>query len=138
MKYKRIKNLAQYTKYCENYERLILKDPARFKDEIELLELLIEDYDNKVIEQIGSEHDLDPVELLKYLMDEHNLTKSALSRELEVSRQLITEIVNYKRNISKRMVMKLSKRFKMMPIAFSREYELNHEGKSKKKSLELP
>ena len=76
-----------------------------------LLELLIEDFDNKTIEELGNPKDMEPVELLKYLLEENNLKKSDLARQLNVSRQLITEIVNYKRNISKRMVMKLAEQF---------------------------
>lgn len=67
---------------------------------------------------------MDPVELLVNLLEEHNLSKSVLAKQLNVSRQLITEIVNYKRNISKRMVLKLSERFNIRPAAFSRAYEL--------------
>ena len=124
MKYKRIKNLRQYAKYTNEYEQLISKDLKKDQDVIDLLELLIEDFDNKTIEIIGLKEDMNPVELLKYLLNEHELTKSELARKLNVSRQLITEIVNYKRNISKKMVMKLSKYFNMMPRAFSYEYEL--------------
>ena len=89
-----------------------------------MLELLIEDYDNRTIESIGNNEDMDPVQILQYLMNENEITKAELGRQLKVSRQLITEILNYKRNISKSMISKLSERFKMMPIAFSREYEL--------------
>jgi len=125
MKYKRIRGLKQYTQYCNLYEELSLKGLKKDAEQVDLLELLIEDYDNRTIEEIGISEELNPVELLKYLMEENTLTKSELARNLGVSRQLITEIVNYKRNISKRMVMKLSDHFKMMPRAFSREYELN-------------
>ena len=124
MKYKRIKTLKQYTAYCNEYEELVQKGLKKDEEAIDLLELLIEDFDNRTITEIGIDQDLEPVELLDYLMSEHRLTKSALARELAVSRQLVTEILNYKRNISKRMVMKLADYFKMMPIAFSREYEL--------------
>ena len=57
-------------------------------------------------------------------MNEHDLSKSELARRINVSRQLITEIVNYKRNISKRMVMILSEFFKVTPSTFTRNYEL--------------
>ena len=124
MKYKRIKDLEQYTDYCNRYEKLIHDNSDKFIDEIDLLELLIEDYDNRTIASVGSEKDMDPVEILQYLMDENKLTKAELARQLDVSRQLITEILNYKRNISKKMISKLSKRFKMQQSAFSREYEL--------------
>ena len=124
MKYKRIKTLKQYTAYCNEYEELLTKGYKKDEEVIDLLELLIEDFDNRTISEFGIDIDMEPVELLAYLMSEQKLTKSALARKLEVSRQLITEILNYKRNISKRMVMKLADFFKMMPIAFSREYEL--------------
>ena len=75
---------------------------------------------------------MNPVEILQYLMDEKKLTKAELARQLGVSRQLITEILNYKRNISKRMITKLSDHFKMQPIAFSREYELKGNAKGNK------
>lgn len=130
MKYKRIRSLEQYTKYANEYEDLVLKGLKKDKDAIDLLELLIEDFDNRTIEEIGIPEEMNPVELLIYLMDEHNLTKSELARNLKVSRQLITEIVNYKRNISKKMVVKLSEYFKMMPRAFTGEYELKKEGKN--------
>ena len=97
----------------------VLKGLKKDEDLIDLLELLIEDYDNKTISEIGNHTDMEPVELLKSLMSEHNLTKSELARKVGVSRQLITEIVNYKRNISKRMVMKLADFFKMMPAFIS-------------------
>jgi len=131
LKYKRIRSLKQYTNYCNEYEALVVNGFKKDKDVIDLLELLIEDYDNRTIEEIGMPENLNPVELLKVLIDEHDLTKSELARKLKVSRQLITEIVNYKRNISKRMVMKLSDYFKMMPVAFSREYELIGKGEKR-------
>lgn len=124
MEFKRIKNIKQYNEYCELYEELIYKGFKKDLERIDLLELLIEDYDTKTIEEIGNSNDMEPVELLKYLLDENNLTKSDLARQLDVSRQLITEIVNYKRNISKKMVLKLSERFRIRPSVFTKEYEL--------------
>lgn len=132
MKYKRIYNIDQYNDYCNTYEQLLMKDSKKFSEEIDLLELLIEDFDNKTIESIGISEDMNPVEILQYLLEENNLTKAELARQLNVSRQLITEILNYKRNISKRMITKLSDHFKMQPVAFSREYELKVRTKDKK------
>jgi len=121
MEFKRIKNLKQYEKYCDLYEELIYKGLKKDVDRIDLLELLIEDFDNRTIAKIGVSEKMNPVELLKYLLEENNLSKSELARQLNVSRQLVTEIVNYKRNISKRMVMKLSERFKIKPAAFNQK-----------------
>jgi len=102
----------------------MIKNSKKYSEELDLLELLIEDYDNRTIESIGNNEDMNPVEILQYLMDENQISKAELARQLDVSRQLITEILNYKRNISKKMIIKLTDRFKMQPIAFSREYEL--------------
>jgi len=132
MEFKRIKDLKQYTDYSDLYEKYIVKGLKKDQDRIDLLELLIEDFDNRTIEQIGISEDMNPVELLTYLLEENNISKSELARQVNVSRQLITEIVNYKRNISKQMVMKLSERFNIKPRAFSLEYEL--KGKIKDKS----
>ncbi len=124
MKYKRIHSLEQYNEYCNLYEKLITKDSDKYAEELDLLELLIEDFDNRTIESLGTSQDMNPVEILHYLMNENKLTKAELARQLKVSRQLVTEILNYKRNISKKMISKLCDRFKMQPIAFSREYKL--------------
>lgn len=130
MKYKRIYNIEQYNEYCNSYEKLVSKNSDKYSEEIDLLELLIEDYDNRTIESLGVKEDMNPVEILQYLMDENNLTKAELARQLNVSRQLITEILNYKRNISKKMIAKLSDRFNMQQTAFSREYSLNDSHKA--------
>ena len=130
MKYKRIHDIDQYTEYCNIYEKLTLKNSDKYLEEIDLLELLIEDYDNRTIESVGIKEDMNPVEILHYLMDENGLSKAELARQLKVSRQLITEILNYKRNISKKMITKLSDRFNMQQTAFSREYDLKGNQKA--------
>lgn len=130
MKYKRIHSIEQYNDYCNIYEKLTMKNSNKYAEELDLLELLIEDYDNRTIESIGTKEDMNPVEILQYLMDENSLSKAELARQVGVSRQLITEILNYKRNISKKMITKLSDRFKMQQTAFSREYELKGNKKA--------
>jgi hypothetical protein len=42
LKYTVIKDVEQYTRYCDILEELIFKDEIETKDEIELLTLLIE------------------------------------------------------------------------------------------------
>jgi len=124
MKYKRIHDIKLYNEYCDIYEKLLNSNSSKHAEELDLLGLLIEDYDNRIIQSIGNAEDMNPIEILQYLMDENKLSKAELARQINVSRQLVTEILNYKRNISKSMITKLSNRFKMQPIAFSREYEL--------------
>ena len=47
IKYRIIKSLSQYNEYCNIHESLMLKDEEKHIDEIELLELLIEDFDQR-------------------------------------------------------------------------------------------
>ena len=63
------------------------------------------------------------------MLEDEQISKSQLARELGTSRQLISDILRYRRNISKDMVTKLSTFFKMRPEAFSRPYVLkNYDG----------
>ncbi len=96
---------------------------SKNQEEIELIEILIDEFENRVIE---APKKMNPVELISYLIEENNLTKSKLAKELEVSRQLNTDILNYRRNISKEMIYKLSNRFKLYPSAFSKPYKLTN------------
>lgn len=122
MRYKIIKSLSQYNEYCDKHEALILKDESKYSDEIELLELLIEDYDQRMMKEKSS--DLNPVELLRTLMRDGEISQTELSESLNVSRQLINDILGYRRNISKGMMIKLSNYFSMNQEAFSRKYSL--------------
>lgn len=128
MKYTKIKSIEQYNEYCEKHEELTFKNFDLHQEELELIEILIDEYENRTIQ---APIKMDPVEMISYLLEENNLTKSKLAKELEVSRQLITDILNYRRNISKQMVNKLSNRFKLYPSAFSRPYKLKNAKSSK-------
>lgn len=123
MKYKKITGIDHYNSYSEIHEKLTAEDYEANREEIELIEILIDEYESR---EVDYKKDMNPVELLDYILTEDNISKSQIARELKVSRQLITDILMYRRNISKSMVMKLSKRFKMQPLAFSRAYNLNN------------
>ena len=128
MKYKKIKSIEQYNQYCNQHEKLTIKDYNKNVEEIELIQILIDEYENRVIEKPKG---MNPVEMVQYLIDENSLTKSQLAKQLKVSRQLITDILNYRRNISKTMVNKLAQRFCLNPSAFSKPYKLR-KAKAKK------
>lgn len=130
MKYKRIDSLDQYNVYCDRHEELTFEDYEKHKDEIELIQILIDEYDSRMT---NYSREMNPVELLKYILTEDEISSAELARDLDVSKQLISDILNYKRNISKIMVMKLADRFKMMPSAFSRTYKLKNYRKPKAK-----
>ena len=123
MKYKKITEMDQYNSYSEIHEKLAMKDYEGNRDELELIEIIIDEYESR---EINYHREMNPVELLEYILKEEGLSKSQIARELKVSRQLITDIIMYRRNISKIMVIKLAKRFNMRPIAFGREYKLKN------------
>ena len=116
------------------HESLLLRDELKYSDELELLELLIEDYDQRLMRKKNS--GLNPVELLRTLLKESNTKQSDLSKSINVSRQLISDVLNYRRNLSKEMINKLSKFYSMNQESFSREYLLKPTKiKSKKKNI---
>lgn len=121
--YKIIKTKSQYHKYCDKLELLLdlSKKSKDTIDEIELLHLLIDNYD---VEHNNFE-DLNPIELLKALMKENNMKAVELSTLLNVSEGLVSDMLNFKKGLSKETIRILSERFKMNQAAFNRPYELS-------------
>ena len=122
LQYKIIKSDGQYNKYCDKLEELVDsgKKTKAVQDEIELLTLLIEKYD----EEHNTFDDVDPIELLKSLMKEHKIKAVELANLLDVSKGLVSDILNYKKGLSKDTIRILYKRFKVSQEAFNRYYEL--------------
>ena len=123
LKYTVIKDVEQYKKYCDILEGLILRGNKSSKDEIELLTLLVEKWDN----EHSTFTDSDPIELLKALMEEHDLKAKDLVDILDLSKGTVSKILNYHKGISKDTIRKLSDYFKLSQEAFNRPYRLIHE-----------
>ena len=123
LKYKVITSDKQYDKYCKTLEELVFSSPKTKanKDEIALLTLLIEKYD----EEHNSFELAEPVPLLKSLMKDHKMKAVDLANLLDVSEGLVSDILNYKKGLSKETIRKLSVRFKLNQEAFNRPYELH-------------
>lgn len=123
LQYKIIKTDAQYNKYCDILETLVDsgKKTKAVQDEIELLTLLIEkhDADNNTF------NDADPIELLKSLMKDHKMKAVDVANLLHVSEGLVSDMLNYKKGLSKDTIRILSERFKLNQEAFNRPYELH-------------
>lgn len=119
LKYTIIKTEEQYSNYCNIMEELLLKGDSALKDEIELLMLLIEKWDKEQ----NSFNDLNPIELIKSLMDENNLKAADLTRILGLSKGTVSKILNYHKGLSKETIRKLSEHFKVSQEAFNRPYE---------------
>lgn len=123
LQYKIIKTDAQYNRYCDALETLVDsgKKTKAVQDEIELLNLLIEKYDA----DNNSFDDADPIELLKSLMKDHKMKAVDLANLLDVSEGLVSDILNYKKGLSKETIRILSEKFKLNQEAFNRPYELH-------------
>lgn len=123
LKYTVIKNMEQYKEYCDILEDLILQDDKATRDEIELLTLLIEKWDK----EHNTFKDSDPIEILKALMEEHDLKAKDLVEILNLSKGTISKILNYHKGLSKDTIRKLSDYFKLSQEAFNRPYKLINE-----------
>jgi HTH-type transcriptional regulator / antitoxin HigA len=125
LKYSVIKKLNQYDAYCDMLEELVTLNNPNNIDEIELLNLLIEKWD----EEHNSFQDLDPIELIKALMAENNLKSKDLVKILGLSKGTISKILNYHKGLSKESIRRLSDYFKLSQEAFNRPYDLLNETK---------
>lgn len=132
LKYTVIESDAQYFKYCDILEGLVFsgkKKPKHIQQEIDLLTLLIEKYDDQ-----QREFELmDPVELLCAFMQDHNMKAKDVAELLGVTKGYVSAIVNYKKGFSKMVTRKLAERFKVRQDAFNRPYELEGLKKDKRK-----
>jgi len=123
LKYTIIKVQEQYSEYCEILENLLVEDGDENQDEIELLTLLIEKWDDEQ----NTFDDSDPIELLKHLMGENNLKAKDLVGILDLSKGTVSKILNYHKGLSKDTIRKLSEYFKISQEAFNRPYKLINE-----------
>jgi len=122
LKYSVIKSDAQYNNYCKALEDILESNENNQDsvDEIELLTLLIEKWD--------AEHstltEVNPIELLHSLMHDHSLKAKDLVTILGVSKGLVSDILNYKKGLSKEIIRKLAGYFKVSQEVFNRPYKL--------------
>ena len=93
LKYTVIRNETQYEAYCGALASLVAAPmtPA-LQEEVDLLTLLIETWD----QQHNSFADVDPVQVLRALLTEHNLKAQELASRLGVSKSLVSDVLNYK------------------------------------------
>lgn len=122
LKYKVIKSKKQYADYCNALEALLdtsAKTKAT-KDEVELLTLLITEWDrnNNTFEE------LDPISIVKELMQAHSMNAAALTQVLGVSKGLVSDILNYKKGLSKEVIRDIASHFKISQEALNRPYKL--------------
>jgi HTH-type transcriptional regulator/antitoxin HigA len=129
LKYKVIKNKIQYKKYSNTLEDLVFSGSKNknTKDEITLLTLLVEKWEA----EHNTFEEVDPVNLLHSLMDDHNMKAKDLVELLEVSKGYVSDILNYKKGLSKDVIRKLAAHFKLSQETFNRPYKLVVPGNSR-------
>ena len=122
LKYKVIKSKSQYRKYSRMLAKLVSRDlrTKTTRDEIDLLTLLIGKWDD----DHNRFDEVDPITLLHSLMEDKNLKAKDLVELLGVSKGLVSDILNYKKGLSKENIRSLAKYFKVSQEAFNRFYRL--------------
>lgn len=122
LKYKVITSKSQYKEYCSVLEQLVFSGAKdrNTKDEIALLTLLIEKWDAKHL----SATELDPIQLLQSFIKDHNLKAKDLVEILDISKGYVSDILHYKKGLSKEVIRKLADYFKVSQEAFNRPYAL--------------
>lgn len=123
MKYKVISSDEQYVAYCKILESLTNDSKPESQDEIDLLCLLIETWDKNRFPQ----ENLDPVQIIKLLMKEHQLKASDLSSLLRLTKSTVSKVLNYKKGLSKDSIRLLADHFKISQEALNRPYPLNSD-----------
>lgn len=121
IKYTIIKNESQYNDYCNQLEVLLMQEEVEtLQDEVDLLTLLIGKYD----EEHNSFAETDPIKLLLSLMDDHHLKPQDMVIILGISKGYVSDILHYKKGLSKEVIRKLADYFKVRQEAFNRPYKL--------------
>jgi HTH-type transcriptional regulator/antitoxin HigA len=122
LKYKIIKSKTQYKEYANILEQLVFSNikSRAIRDEIELLTLLIEKWDA----EHNTFEELDPIPLLHSLMADHNMKAKNLIEVLEISKGYMSDILNYKKGLSKDVIRKLADYFKIDQKVFNKPYRL--------------
>lgn len=138
MEYTIIKSKKQYVEYCNRVMELASKKTTKaIEDEIELLELLIDKWDSDNYKQ----PEKDPIELLKYLMENRNMKRVDLVKLLGIKKSAVSQILNYQKGLSKEVIRKLSDYFKVSQDAFNRSYPIKSEankGHINEKMMNVP
>ncbi len=125
MEYTIIRSEKQYTEYCKRIMELATKKSTRkIEDEIELVQMLVDKWDK---ENYSTDDSFEPIELLKYLMKIHNLNQTNLVEILGINKSAISQILNYRKGLSKEVIRKLSLYFKVTQESFNRIYPLVSE-----------
>ena len=130
LQYKVIKSQTQFNKYNAVLQEIVgrKKQSKSAQEEAELLTLLTEKWESENTSFKG-----DPIVLLKQLMEERSMKGIDLARILKVSAGLVSDILNYKKGLSKQSIRVLSETFNTNQQAFNRPYKWSIPSREKAK-----
>jgi HTH-type transcriptional regulator / antitoxin HigA len=117
-----IRSRNQYSAYCEQLVDLTnIKYKTRVElDTIDLLRLLIKRWD----EEQRPLSDGDPVEFLRSLMEQNNIKASDLAARVGISKSLLSDILHYRRRLSRVVIRKLSSALNVSQELLNKPYNL--------------
>ncbi len=123
MNIKPIKTTADYKEALARIEALWDAEPNTKKgDELSVLAILVENYENEKYKILPP----DPIEAIKFRMDQSGLKKTDLARYLG-GRNRSTEILNRKRSLSVRMMRALHNKLKIPAASLLAESEITRK-----------
>ncbi len=122
MRIKPIHNENDYDNALERVELLMDAKPGTPEfDELDILSTLVEVYEDKNF-AIDSP---DPIEAIRFRMEQMNLTRQDLQKELHCGRGRISEILNKKRPLTLKMIRDFNQKLHIPSGVLVKEYRLN-------------
>ena len=125
LQYKPVKSLAQYKSY-ESYLEKLLWIKEKSESEKESVKNLISligkwDADHMTSSSVIPKAPLrDPIEVLDGLMKANKINASDLASTLGISQSGISDILNYRQELTDELIAKLSQKFKVSLDVFSK------------------
>ena len=115
---KLIKTEEEYKIALKRLEIIFDAEPgSKYGDELELLALLIEEYENKYYPIVPP----DPIEAIKFRMEQMGLKQKDLG-EIIGLKSRASEILNKKRKLSLKMIRTISKKLNISTEVLIKEY----------------
>ncbi len=102
----------------EVFSEIVMKGKRRTSGESDYLSILgklIREYEEAHGQEVPK---MTPQRALESIMEDNNLTQSELAKNLETTQSVISEFLSGRRGLSKTLVIRLSKFFKVSPELF--------------------
>lgn len=112
---KKIKTNKDYQNAINRYEYLTdnYQDTKEFNDYLDVLAMLIDEYENEKFPIAET----DPIEVLKYLMKEKNIKQTQLAK-IFGSQSIVSEVLSKKRGLTLKYIYNMAVMFNVKPQVF--------------------